>query len=125
MEIDKKKLKKHAVSYGKTGTLLAFKACVLYIALIVFGLIFGGIGGYWGAAYFDFSTWIGVVCALAGIVAGGIGGFFLAQIIIVGLAQDMLLDAGIQAGKTGYRKAKKFMEEKREKEMRDSGINKD
>ena len=116
MEIDKKKLKEHVVSYGKTGTLLAFKACVLYIALTVSGFVFGGIGGYWGAEYFDYSAWVGVICALAGIIAGGIGGFFLAQIIIVGIAQDMLLDAGIKAGKTGYKTAIKYLNEKKEKD---------
>jgi len=125
MKIDKEKIRKHAVNYGKTGYRLAIKAVILYFALIVSGIVFGGIGGYWGAEHFGYNALIGVVCALLGIITGGIGGFFLAQVIIVGIMQDKLLDAGIQTGKAGYRTAKKFMEEKREKEKRDNIINKD
>ena len=123
IKIDKEKIRKHAVNYGKTSYRLAIKTVILYFALIVSGLIFGGIGGYWGAEHFGYNALIGVVCALAGIIVGGVGGFFLAQVIIVGIMQDKLLDAEIKTGKAGYRAAIKFLKEKKEK--RDSGINKD
>ncbi|MFH1158258.1 MAG: hypothetical protein V1721_05170 [Pseudomonadota bacterium] len=125
MKVDKEKLREHAVSYGRIGYRLALRAGFLYVALTMSGLVFGGIGGYWGAEHFGYNAWIGIACALAGIITGGVGGFFLAQTVIIGLMQDKLLDAGIQTGKAGYRTAQKFLKEKKEKEMRDKGRIKD
>ncbi|MCE9507813.1 MAG: hypothetical protein K8R48_05790 [Alphaproteobacteria bacterium] len=125
MKLDKEKITAQAVDYGKIGFRLAVKAGILYAALAALGFILGGIGGYWGAVHFGYNAWIGAVCALAGVMTGGLAGFFLAQIVLMGMMQDMLLDAGIQAGKTGFRAAMKLLEEKREKEKHDNGRNKD
>ena len=111
--IDKKKLAEQAVAHGKTGLGLAVKAGILYVALVVLGLIGGGIGAYQGAGHFGYGGWWGTLAAFIGVIAGGVGGFFLAQIIILGIMQDMLLDAGIEAGKIGYKAAMKKLAEKK------------
>lgn len=110
--IDKKQLAEKSVAYGKTGIGFAIKAGILYVALVIFGLFGGGFGAYYFAAHFGYGGWWGALAAFAGVVAGGAGGFWLAHIIIMGLIQDMLLDAGIEAGKMGYKAAMKKLQEK-------------
>jgi hypothetical protein len=113
MKLDKKEMKTRAASYGRAGFGLAVKAGILYAAFILLGLVGGGAGGWWGAAHLGWSGWSTGLCAFLGIVAGGVAGFFLAQIAVLGIIQDMLLDAGIKAGKVGYRAGMKLLREKR------------
>lgn len=111
--IDKKQLAEKSVAYGKTGIGFALKAGILYVSLVILGLIGGGFGAYYGADHFGYGGWWGALAAFLGVIAGGIGGFYLAQVIIMGLIQDMLLDAGIAAGKMGYKAAMKKLQEKK------------
>lgn len=113
MKLDREKMKTHAADYGRKGFGLAVKAGILYAALIFLGLVGGGIGGWWGAEHFGFGAWIATLCSLLGVAIGGIAGFFAAHIAVVGIVQDMLLDAGIKAGKVGYRAGMKLLKEKR------------
>lgn len=116
MKLDKKQLAEQAVAHGRAGIGLAFKAGVIYIVLVLLGLVGGGFGAVYGAAHFGYGGWWGTLAAFIGTIAGGIGGFFLAQLIILGIVQDMLLDAGIEAGKMGYRAAMKKLAEKKAKD---------
>lgn len=111
INVDKEKVAAQAAAYGKQGFGLAVKAGILYVILTVAGFIGGGIGGYWGAAHFDLGAWVAVLSALAGMAAGGFAGFFLAQVVILGIIQDMLLDAGIKTGKVGFKAAMKLLKE--------------
>lgn len=112
MNTKHEKIASAAVDYGRVGLRLAIKAGILYIILTGLGLVLGGIGGYWGVAHFGYAAWLCVAGALAGVAVGGVGGFFLAQIVIIGVVEDMLLDAGIRTGKTGYRAAMKLLRER-------------
>jgi hypothetical protein len=113
MKLDKKEMKTKAASYGRAGFGLAVKAGILYAAFILLGLVGGGIGGGWGAALAGWEGWVAGLCAFLGVIAGGIAGFFLAHIAVLGIIQDMLLDAGIKAGKVSYRAGMKLLREKR------------
>ena len=115
MKLDKTELKSKAATYGKLGVGFAIKAGIVYVLLVFFGLFAGGIGGYWLAAHFDYGGWKATLAAIIGVIAGGWGGFITAQIVVVGLVQDMLLDAGIAAGKVGYKKGRQLLQERREK----------
>lgn len=114
--MDKKQLTEKARLYGTVGFRLTVKAVVLHIIFVTGGFLAGIAGGWWGAVFFDWSGWLTLLCALLGAVIGGIGGYFLAQVVMVGIIQDMLLDAGIEAGKVGYRKAKTLLQERRQKD---------
>lgn len=107
MKFDKKQLAEKAVTHGKTGLGLAVKGGILYVVLVILGLIAGGYGGWWCADHFGYGGWISTLSLLLGAIGGAVGGFFLAPVVIMGLLQDMLLDAGIEVGKIGYRGAKK------------------
>lgn len=111
--IDRKKIAAKATDYGRMGFRLALKAAAVYAGLVLFGIAGGGYGVYWVADYFGHGGWLGSIGAFIGTVAGAIGGFWLAHIVVMGLAQDMLLDAGIEAGRTGLRSAMKMLKEKR------------
>lgn len=103
------KIKDRAASYSKTGISLAIKTLVLYAALTITGLFLGAIGGYWIAAHFMMSFWVTVLFAILGLAGGGLCGFFLAPVIILGLAQDMLLEAGLKTGKFGLQTIRKLL----------------
>ena len=78
----------------------------LYAALTVIGLIGGGIGGHFAADHYALATWLDWLSTIGGIALGGIIGFFAAQFIIMDIIQEMAMDAGIEAGKVGYKAAK-------------------
>lgn len=112
LKLDRDQLKAHAKTYGKKGVGLAIKAAILYAVLTVIGLIGGGIGGHFAADHYALAAWLDWVCTIAGIIAGGVIGFFAAQMIIIDMMQEMVLDAGIDAGKAGYKMAKTKLAER-------------
>ncbi|MDI1227601.1 MAG: hypothetical protein PSY14_07955 [bacterium] len=106
LKLDKQELKTHAKAYGKKSVGFAIKAAILYAILTVIGLIGGGIGAHWAADHYALATWLDWVSTIAGIALGGVIGFFAAQFIIMDMIQEMIQDAGIEAGKAGYKAAK-------------------
>ncbi len=106
LKLDKDRLKTHAKTYGKKSVGFAIKAAILYAILTVIGLIGGGIGAHWAADHYALAAWLDWVCTIGGIALGGVIGFFAAQFIILDMIQEMVLDAGIDAGKAGYKMAK-------------------
>jgi hypothetical protein len=106
LKLDKDQLKMHAKTYGKKSVGFAIKAAMLYAVLTIIGLIGGGIGGHWAADHYALAAWLDWVCTIGGIIAGGVIGFFAAQLIIFDMMQEMVLDAGIDAGKAGYKMVK-------------------
>lgn len=112
LRLDKDQLKTQARTYGKKSLGFAVKAAVLYAMLTVIGLIGGGIGGHWAADHYALAAWLDWVCTIGGILLGGVAGFFAAQFIILDMIQEMVLDAGIDAGKAGYQMAKTKLAER-------------
>lgn len=112
LKLDKDQLKSHARTYGKKSLGFALKAGVLYAVLTVIGLIGGGVGAHWAADHYALAAWLDWVCTIAGVALGGVIGFFAAQLIIMDIVQEMVLDAGIDAGKAGYKMAKAKLAER-------------
>ena len=106
-KLDKKQLKEQALKAGKLGAGFAVKAAIIYFVTMLLCFIGGGVGGYYGADYFDWSGWKVWVTTLTGLIAGLVAGFYAGQMIVYGMVQDLMLDAGIEAGKMGYKAAKK------------------
>ncbi len=125
LKLDKDQLKTHAKTYGKKGVGFAIKAAILYVALTVIGLIGGGIGAHWAADHYALATWLDWVSTIAGIALGGVIGFFAAQLIILDMMQEMVLDAGIEAGKAGYKAAKAKLAERSDQEPEKAAENPD
>jgi hypothetical protein len=125
LKLDKDQLKAHAKTYGKKGAGLAIKAALLYVALTAIGLIGGGIGGHWAADHYALAAWLDWVCTIAGVAAGGVIGFFAAQLVILDMMQEMVLDAGIDAGKAGYKMAKAKLAERNGQEPEKTAENPD
>ncbi len=113
MKIDHATIKLKAADYARMGAKLAVQAVIWYAALTVVGFFAGGIGAYWCAAHFGFNGWWASLAALFGLGVGAIGGFFTGQIVVTGIIQDMMLDAGIKTGKIGYKHAKKMLAERK------------
>ncbi|HYD19732.1 MAG TPA: hypothetical protein VEF76_14770 [Patescibacteria group bacterium] len=114
IKLDKAQLREQAQLYGKRGAGFAFKAFVIYAIATLLGLVGGGISGWWGADHFDLASWLRWACTLLGIVAGGAVGFIAAQLIVMDMIQEMILDAGIEAGKAGYKAAKTKLAERQQ-----------
>jgi len=115
MKLDKEHIKLKAIDYTRMGAKLAVQAVWWYVAMTVVGFFAGGIGAYWGAAHFGYGGWLGFVAALLGLGLGAVAGFFTGQMIVLGIIQDMMLDAGIKTGKIGYKKARQLLQERRDR----------
>lgn len=125
LKLDKDQLKTHAKTYGKKGVGFAIKAAVIYAVMTIIGLIGGGIGGHWAADHYALAAWLDWVCTIGGIALGGIIGFFAAQLIILDMMQEMVLDASIDAGKAGYKAAKAKLAERNAQAAEKSAENPD
>lgn len=112
LKLDKDQLKAHAKTYGRKSAGFAVKAAALYAMLTIIGLVGGGIGAHYAADHYALAAWLDWVCTIGGIALGGVAGFFAAQFIILDMIQEMVLDAGIDAGKAGYQMAKAKLAEK-------------
>lgn len=110
-KLDKKQLKEQALKAGKLGAGFAVKAAIIYVITMVLCFIGGGVGGYYGADYFAWTGWKVWVCTVTGLIAGIVAGFYTGQMIVYGMVQDLMFDAGIEAGKAGYKAAKKKLDE--------------
>ncbi|MDE1152484.1 MAG: hypothetical protein PW788_08100 [Micavibrio sp.] len=115
MKLDKENIKLKAIDYTRMGAKLAVQAVWWYVAMTVIGFFAGGIGAYMAAAHFGYGGWLGFIAALLGFSLGTIAGFFTGQMIVLGIIQDMMLDAGIKTGKIGYKRARQLLQERRDK----------
>ena len=117
MKINHEVIRLKAADYARLGAKLAVQAAIWYVALTVIGFFAGGIGAYWLAAHFGQGGWWGALAAVLGLGFGAIAGFFTGQIVVMGIIQDMMLDAGIKTGKIGYKHAKRLLAERKLKAL--------
>lgn len=117
MKLDAQNISLRARDAARLGAKLALQAALLYGGLTLAGFFGGGIGCYCLAAHFSHGGGIGLLAALAGLALGAVAGFFLAQMIIAGIIQDMMLGLGLKTGKIGYRKARQLLAEYRQRKL--------
>lgn len=105
MKIDRGKITAGARKHGRLGLALAKKAGLLYFVMINAGALLGAIGGYHGILWLHWPEWLAALTSFLLFFGGAFIGFALAQVIIMGFLQDIMVDAGIKVGKKGWRAA--------------------
>lgn len=87
----------------------------LYAGFTLAGVVLGGLGAGFGAAYFDAGGFLVTCAALLGLAIGGILGFFCGQIAVAVMVEEMVFEAGMKASNAGLKGLRGFVAKARAK----------